>query len=159
MIHADIHIKFEIQVPCQQLGESRRDLAASDRDLEGADQKLRTLRAEFDLKEESLQGKTNECQDLEVNLSTTNQQANEEPPGICVECQDIQQTKEALNEQLLEANKKCQSLGAETQELRNISELQEAQPQSLREELVAASKKLQDANQTNEVLNDEVIPT
>jgi chromosome segregation ATPase len=93
---------------------------------------------------------------LEVNLSTTNQPANEEPQGIRVECQDIQQTKEALNEQLLEANKKCQSLGAETQELRDISELQQARLQSLREELVAASKKLQDANQTNEDLREDL---
>jgi DNA repair exonuclease SbcCD ATPase subunit len=131
-------------------------LAASDRDLEETDQKLRTLRAEFDLKEELLQGKTNECQDLEVNLSTTNQQANKEPQGKRVECQDIQQTKEALNEQLLEANKKCQSLGAETQELRDISELQQARLQSLRQELVAVSKQFHDANQTNEDLREDL---
>lgn len=67
------YIKFEIRVPRQQLAESRRDLAASNRDLEETGQKFRTLRAEFDFNEELLQGKTNECQDLEVNLSTTNQ--------------------------------------------------------------------------------------
>jgi chromosome segregation ATPase len=136
----------------------KRQFKASEEALEESNVKLESLHTAFDLKDRALEAKTREYHGLQQNLNATSQQfqkAKEQSVALFAEIQNLRRANETLNGQLRDANMERQDLQVGNANLREASEAQQKQLQTMRNESLAGREKLEDAQKTIERLIDQ----